>query len=113
MTPILIARLSGTSIEEEEVEEELEALENVENPVSLLYIRGNLLMKVMQTIVFQGLVTRAKKAINHIVQQVGFFGILLCASVSCNAKVLVCHVRHTAHWYITSTQQYSVLSYFP
>jgi membrane protein YqaA with SNARE-associated domain len=54
------ARLSGTSIEEEEVEEELEALENVENP---------------------GLVTRAKIAINHIVQRVGFFGILLCASI--------------------------------
>jgi hypothetical protein len=45
------ARLSGTSIEEEEVEEELEALENVENPVSLLYVTGNLALKLMQTIV--------------------------------------------------------------
>ncbi|XP_062507554.1 vacuole membrane protein 1-like [Corticium candelabrum] len=54
------ARLSGSSIEEEEVEEELEALESAED---------------------SGVITRMKRAIHHLVQRVGFFGILLCASI--------------------------------
>ncbi|XP_065831610.1 vacuole membrane protein 1-like [Oscarella lobularis] len=54
------ARLSGTSVEEEEIEEELESLENTKNA---------------------DLLTRAKRVIHGVVQRAGFIGILLCASI--------------------------------
>uniref|UniRef100_A0AAY4ECW9 Vacuole membrane protein 1 n=1 Tax=Denticeps clupeoides TaxID=299321 RepID=A0AAY4ECW9_9TELE len=55
------ARLSGAEPDDEEYEEFEEMLEQSENP--------------------RDFATRAKLAVQHIVQKVGFFGILACASI--------------------------------
>ena len=59
----LLARLSGSDPDDEELEEveELERLTSVAD---------------------QDLWTRAKKFVHDLVERVGFFGILVCASVS-------------------------------
>ena len=47
-----------------------------------IYIYMVLLMEIL-LIILQDPLTRAKKAVHRLVERVGFFGILLCASVSC------------------------------
>ena len=59
------ARLSGTETDDEDLEE-IEELER------------------MTTAAGQDLFTRVKKYIHDLVERVGFFGILVCASVSRN-----------------------------